>query len=908
MSLQQQIDQLVKQLPTRSPIFLPTDRIPPDRQLEGLGKVRRIYAETFREKYAPALRGLRSRFQGRDRCFVIGNGPSLKTTDLSLLQNEITFATNGFFLKLPELKWTPTFYVVEDHLVAEDRADQINALQGPTKLFPIYLAYCLSEGPDTIFFNHRPRKSYPHGFDFSTDASQITYTGCTVTFTTLQLAFYLGFREIYLVGVDASYALPDDVKRHDEYGVGVLDMPSDDPNHFDPSYFGKGYRWHDPQVDKMLESYKEALRVTTNTQQTIYNATIGGKLEVFPRRNYESLFGNPRAASESPRYPRLLMIDSTPLNSQSATGQLKADFLGDWPAESFLQVWTSGTSANTSPKLHTIRQGESLQESEKRRFSLNQIISICQEFRPDAIYVRPVDSRLLMQAAVEVIVKTKAPFVVHMMDDWPERLRKTDPSSFAVIDRSLRWLIDCAQLRWSICDKMSAEYRKRYGQPFEALANGVDLDKYPYREKTSSCSLNQPFKLRYFGGLAGDMTLDSVIEIARAVADLQQDAPIDFRIHTMDHYLAAARSACSGLPGVTVSVLLPRSDYHSAICDSDAMVIAYNFDPASICYTRLSLANKMPECLASGAALLAYGPREVATIDYLLAAGCALVVDKRDRQNLREALLTLATDATVRSTLARKGREFAANHLTKRDIREKFRAGILRGATIGPRLDYHPANAAVLRTSGSPDARIQPEYKWTRHFQRLSESEWNMTADPQRGTAQFMAEFPETKVVADGKIVALFGCTLSKGITARVTVCRSGTTPYEGSSHTTLLESGQRQCLVLAHDFKQAHASMRVQLDFSDLSDEGIRFSIIHCHVFKPVTGPAKKLNGAKSLVRNANDLFRAKQFGKALAAYVYAQRELPFPSLDFSSRLALSRLAKLDHITAAKLLEALRQ
>ena len=78
----------------------------------------------------------------------------------------------------------------------------------------------------------------------------------------MQLAFYLGFPEIYLVGVDASYEIPKAVERHDHYGVAVLDMQGDDPNHFHPDYFGKGYRWHDPQVDKMVAAYEEARRVS----------------------------------------------------------------------------------------------------------------------------------------------------------------------------------------------------------------------------------------------------------------------------------------------------------------------------------------------------------------------------------------------------------------------------------------------------------------------------------------------------------------------------------------------------------------------------------------------------------------------------------------------------------------------
>ena len=175
-------------------------------------------------------------------------------------------------------------------LVAEDRCEQINALKGMTKLFPIYLAYCLDEGPDTLFFNHRPRKSAPHGFDFSTDAGEVTYAGCTVTFTALQFAFYMGFEEIYLIGVDFSYSIPESAKADKAYNVDIIDMDEDDVNHFNKDYFGKGYRWHEPQVEKMGRAYEEARRVTALNGVRIYNATKGGKLEVFERRDYDSLF------------------------------------------------------------------------------------------------------------------------------------------------------------------------------------------------------------------------------------------------------------------------------------------------------------------------------------------------------------------------------------------------------------------------------------------------------------------------------------------------------------------------------------------------------------------------------------------------------------------------------------------
>ncbi len=351
-SREREYRKIVASLPTRSDIFLPTNKFSPDERLAGIRIVRGIYRDRLDSVYRPALRALRERYKGSKRCFIIGNGPSLNRTDLSVLKDEVTFAVNGFFLKATELDWRPTFYVVEDHLVAEDRRRSINAFKGSTKLFPAYLGYCLDEGSDTIFFNHLPRKSFPHGFDFSTDAAEATYTGCTVTFTCMQLAFYLGFEEIYLIGVDASYDLPKDVEQADSYAVGVLDMKSDDPNHFHPDYFGKGFRWHDPQVGKMVEAYQEARRVVDGTGQRIYNATVGGKLEVFERRAYADLFANARspeavaaenekALAERVVVPRILVLDMTARGDGTATGELKANIFSQWPDDWYLQIFNT---------------------------------------------------------------------------------------------------------------------------------------------------------------------------------------------------------------------------------------------------------------------------------------------------------------------------------------------------------------------------------------------------------------------------------------------------------------------------------------------------------------------------------------------------------------------------------------
>ncbi len=221
------------------------------------------------------------------RAFIIGNGPSLNKVDLRLLKDEETFGVNAIYLNREKMGFLPTHYIVEDIFVAEDRADEINALHGPTKWIGNYLRYCLSGDEETCWLNvacdYSNYLGFPH---FSDNAARIVWVGGTVSYIAMQLAFFMGYDEVYLVGFDHSYSVPKDAKVEGR----AITSTSDDPNHFHPDYFGKGYRWHDPRVDRMEAAYQKARSAFRAANREIFNATAGGKLEVFDRVDFESLF------------------------------------------------------------------------------------------------------------------------------------------------------------------------------------------------------------------------------------------------------------------------------------------------------------------------------------------------------------------------------------------------------------------------------------------------------------------------------------------------------------------------------------------------------------------------------------------------------------------------------------------
>jgi hypothetical protein len=67
-----------------------------------------------------------------ERCFIIGNGPSLKNTDLGKLKNEFTIGMNRFYLAFAEMGFDTSLLLTINDLVIEQCAQDIRALPIPT--------------------------------------------------------------------------------------------------------------------------------------------------------------------------------------------------------------------------------------------------------------------------------------------------------------------------------------------------------------------------------------------------------------------------------------------------------------------------------------------------------------------------------------------------------------------------------------------------------------------------------------------------------------------------------------------------------------------------------------------------------------------------------------------------------
>lgn len=223
------------------------------------------------EKYKKLL-DYKDKHKG-ERCFIIATGPSLTMEDLESLKGEYTISMNSICGIYKDTDWRPTYFAIQDHHVFNSLQDTIRS----HKEVPVFISDNVKRKykrePEWIEF---PTDTMYHSYDmklgkyyakFSDDAYDIVYDGYSIAYSCIELAVYMGFKEIYLLGADCTYL---GEKEH-FVDTGVVDRAR-------PTY-----------TPKLIVGYECAKEYADTHDIKIYNSTRGGVLEVFERKPLEEV-------------------------------------------------------------------------------------------------------------------------------------------------------------------------------------------------------------------------------------------------------------------------------------------------------------------------------------------------------------------------------------------------------------------------------------------------------------------------------------------------------------------------------------------------------------------------------------------------------------------------------------------
>jgi hypothetical protein len=206
----------------------------------------------------------------RDTAVLVGNGPSLQQTDLSLLQGHDVYVSN-YAIKHPMLSGFARGVAVSNYFVA-DQAPEVFFDLPQWRVLPVGLSHVLEDDPRTIWLNALGGPLF-----FSDKPQTCIAWHATVSYFWMQVLLAAGYQKLLLIGVDNTYQQPKNVREG-----ALIQQTGNDPNHFDPAYF-RGKVWQAADTDHMAQTYALAQTAFERTGGEIINCTVGGALELFRR-------------------------------------------------------------------------------------------------------------------------------------------------------------------------------------------------------------------------------------------------------------------------------------------------------------------------------------------------------------------------------------------------------------------------------------------------------------------------------------------------------------------------------------------------------------------------------------------------------------------------------------------------
>lgn len=235
------------------------------------------------------LKALKNKYEGK-RCFIVGLGPSLTVEDLNLLKEkgEYTFSMNRCYQLFDKTSWRPDAYLISDakactpetmEVVNEMLADNILVLYSKLEIgnFPKDAIYFKTDFTDFILRNSKNAKYRvkSHRCRMSPDAYEYIYAGSSCVHSIIQIAYYMGFKDVYLIGTDCGTA------NNKSYSDALKQNNNDAYIRGEGNLMIADYASMKDDVEKKTLDFH------------VYNCSRGGMLEVFPHKQIEEVINSP---------------------------------------------------------------------------------------------------------------------------------------------------------------------------------------------------------------------------------------------------------------------------------------------------------------------------------------------------------------------------------------------------------------------------------------------------------------------------------------------------------------------------------------------------------------------------------------------------------------------------------------
>ena len=264
-------------------------------------------------------------------------------------------------------------------------------------------------------------------------------------------------------------------------------------------------------------------------------------------------------------------------------------------------------------------------------------------FNPDIIYCSFGNARMF-EITNRVAKRIRKPIVPHFMDDWPSTLyTQMELFGFAkrILNKRFNSMLSKSNGGLCISELMVNEYENRYHLPFVAFVNTVDDNLFCAPEIDNS---KDGLILMYIGGLHLNRW-KSLLDISKAIEkinDKQKKITLEIFCPTKDVQLYS--NHFTNLISTTFQGSLKSSEVSEKLKRASVLLYVEAFDENIIKYTKFSLSTKIPQYMAAGKPILAYGPGGLASMQLIKMSGGGKVIHESNIESLKNDILNFVSD------------------------------------------------------------------------------------------------------------------------------------------------------------------------------------------------------------------------------------------------------------------------
>ena len=268
----------------------------------------------------------------------------------------------------------------------------------------------------------------------------------------------------------------------------------------------------------------------------------------------------------------------------------------------------------------------------KKNWCTKELNEWLDSFNPECVFLSFSDDFFILRIALYVAERFNIPIISSIADDYYFN-GKFSLSPFYYIYRGMykslvkRILKRKGSTAVYIGDRIKELYNNTFGIRGITLYLTSDIKRRPFRP----INVKTPI-ISYYGNIRLGRN-KSLIDIGSALKRINPNYYINVYSNESEFsYINSMKKA----EGVVFHNAVPYEEVQKGMLESDILVIVEGFEPSNVKTVKYSISTKVPDSLATGAQVLAYGDKECGAIDYLLSTKALPVCT--DKKNLVETL------------------------------------------------------------------------------------------------------------------------------------------------------------------------------------------------------------------------------------------------------------------------------